>query len=757
VATAPASNGPALSAEPQASPSSLRTCLELFLISFLILFFELAFIRWFASTVTFLTFFTNTVLMACFLGVSVGCLAAERRRSFMRGFIPLTLLAVVAACVVLWGYQNFSRVVIDVGGQQSPQLIYFGTDARQMDPSKFVVPIEFLVALFFVLIAVIFIGPGQELGRRFNAARNRVVAYTANILGSLAGIALFGLMSYFWLPASVWFAIALALSLVFVRPRRWFSVPCVLLVLGIIGLADWPHDNQGVESEIIWSPYYQVNYKPRYMSIDVNNMGHQGMLPIDLAGPAYMLPHLLHRDAGGRPFEDVMIIGAGSGNDVAAALRSGARHVDAVEIDPVINMLGRLHHPDNPYGDPRVAIHLDDGRSYVRRTEHAYDLISYALVDSLALHSSYSSIRLESFLFTEEAFRDVKAKLKPDGVFAMYNFYRQGWVVGRLVGLAAKVFGSKPLVISLPYQALIAPTNDQRDYITFLLVGNEDSHVVDAIRRRFEKNDFFWLSDQPRLNEAINGFGPGPPILSRKPPTGFKKIGPATVELTGHERIPEDDWPFLYLRGRAIPGLNTREIGFIAILSLAVLLAFAPVRNVRPNGHMVSLGAGFMLLETKGVVHMALLYGSTWIVNAVVFFSILTLILMSNLYVIALKPRRLWPYFVLLILTLAVNSIMPMSSFLSLAGAAKVIASCTLVYSPVFFAGVIFATAFRESRDPDIDFGSNIAGIILGGLSEHLSLVLGFNHLLWVAIGFYLFAAVVNPHTSRNVRATPVS
>ena len=63
---------------------------------------------------------------------------------------------------------------------------------------------------------------------------------------------------------------------------------------------------------------------------------------------------------------------------------------------------------------------------------------------------------------------------------------------------------------------------------------------------------------------------------------------------------------------------------------------------------MFFLGAGFMLLETKGVVHMALLFGSTWMVNSIVFFSILTMILLSNLYVLAVRPRRLWPYFMLL-------------------------------------------------------------------------------------------------------------
>src|SRR6185312_5358084 len=99
-----------------------------------------------------------------------------------------------------------------------------------------------------------------------------------------------------------------------------------------------------------------------------NNIGHQHMVPVGEAGAAYLLPHLLKRDAGQAPFGEVMIVGAGSGNDVAAALRSGARHVDAVEIEPVLNELGRNDHPDRPYDDPRVTIHLDDGRSFVRKS-----------------------------------------------------------------------------------------------------------------------------------------------------------------------------------------------------------------------------------------------------------------------------------------------------------------------------------------------------------------------------------------------------
>jgi hypothetical protein len=169
---------------------------------------------------------------------------------------------------------------------------------------------------------------------------------------------------------------------------------------------------------------------------------------------------------------------------------------------------------------------------------------------------------------------------------------------------------------------------------------------------------------------------------------------------------------------------------------------------MRPNWQMFFLGAGFMLLETKGVVHMALLFGSTWVVNSIVFAAILVMILCANLYVIKARPQRLLPYYVLLIIALLVNALVPMNVFLSLPVAARVVSSCALVFVPVFFAGVIFATLFRESRQPDVDFGWNVAGIILGGLSEQLSLVVGFNYLLLVAAAYYLLSVALRPRAA---------
>ena len=124
------------------------------------------------------------------------------------------------------------------------------------------------------------------------------------------------------------------------------------------------------------------------------------------------------------PPGDVLIVGAGNGNDVAVALSQGARHIDAVEIDPVIQAIGARDHPDRPYQDPRVSVHIDDGRAFLERSDRRYDLIIFALPDSLTLVSGQSSLRLESYLFTLQAMQSVRRHLRAGGVFTMYNYYR---------------------------------------------------------------------------------------------------------------------------------------------------------------------------------------------------------------------------------------------------------------------------------------------------------------------------------------------
>ena len=759
-------HNPASTRQERGIVSPARAGAELFLISLLILFLELACIRWFPAHVLFLTFFTNTVLLACFLGMSVGCLAAKHRRNYLKWTPLLLSIALAAAYLVESASSTFERV-LDVGHQAAPQLVFFGTEYHSRDLSHFVIPIEVLGGFFFLVLALAFVGPGQELGRALTRLPDRVRAYTWNICGSIAGIVLFAAGSWFELSPFWWFLlVVVGLGYLFFlsseKPLRWTrrgAAPAMALVLfALPWLAAYtPHlmtrDGQAATQQF-WSPYYRIDYEAQNRSLSVNLVYHQQMVSRETTFPAYALPHLLNRDAGRPAFADVLIIGAGSGNDVSRALQWGATHVDAVEIDPTIYRLGRAYHPDHPYQDPRVEIHLDDGRNFLRATERKYDLVIYALVDSLVLHSGYSNIRLESYLFTRQTFADVRRHLKPGGQFIIYNYFRQGWIVARLQKGLEEVFGTgNTLVLTLPYREVIEPEQANFGDFTIFFAGD-----IATLRNAFQTQTAYWLRrDKSPGPDTPNGFNtPGAADRARWPQSasaaqsenpwqqfGLSRLLPPKGDL----RTATDDWPFLYLRRPMIPTLTLRGMAVMAVLALLLLLLFRPRQRGRRQGwafygQMFLLGAGFMLIETKAVVVMALLFGSTWLVNSVVFFAVLVMILLANLWTLKLQPARLWPYYVGLLMTLLLNSLVPLDLFLGLNRSLQIISASLLVFSPVLCAGVIFAASFKRAHAPDRAFGFNIAGAMLGGLVENCSMLLGFQYLLLVAAIFYGLSAL---------------
>ena len=766
---------------PNTAPTSLSRFsngFELFLISLLILFLELACIRWFPAHVLYLTFFTNVVLLASFLGMSVGCLAAGHRRNYLAWTPLLLVIAVATAHAVEISSGSFAKFV-DVGNQASPQQVYFGAEYHSQDLSRFAIPVEILCGFFFIVIALAFVGPGQELGRSLKRWPNRVQAYTLNIAGSIVGISLFAACSWLELSSAWWFLlVAVGLSyLYFISPRHlfprrvfsWTPVTAALLVLVVWLSAFNPvTDHDQPRAQQFWSPYYRIDFKQADLSLSVNLIYHQQMVSRNEKFPAYALPHLLNRDAGRPAFGDVLIIGAGSGNDVSRALQWDAKHVDAVEIDPAIYRLGQRFHPDHPYWDKRVQIHLDDGRNFLRSTDRKYDLIVYALVDSLVLHSGYSNIRLESFLFTRQTFEDVRRHLKPNGTFVIYNYFRQGWLAARLQKGLDEVFGSgNSLVLTLPYRKVIEPEKATFGDFTIFFAG-----ATGDLRNAFARQpDYFLRNDQPPGRASPNGF-------QQQPGSEATQVGEQTLE-SGRSiasswqhfglasvlppenglRTATDDWPFLYLREPMIPTLSLRGMLIMGGLGLLLIFLFLPRRQkgatplAEPgstkspgfgalNVQLFFLGAGFMLIETKAVVTMALLFGSTWVVNSVVFLAVLLMILLANLWTLRFNPARLWPYYAGLLISLTLNAVVPLDFFLGMNRSIQVLGSCVLVFSPVLFAAVIFAASFKRTTEPDRAFGVNIAGAMVGGLAEYSSMLLGFQYLVLVAIFFYALSAV---------------
>ena len=542
-----------------------------------------------------------------------------------------------------------------------------------------------------------------------------------------------------------------------------------------------------------WSPYYRIDYEPGMRFINTNQISHQVMHPRGNPTHAqYDLPYLF-REATGRPmFERVLVIGSGSGNDLARALYwcpPDAR-IDAVEIDPVIRRVGTADHPDQPYSDPRITAHLNDGRNFLRRApDGEYDLVIFALVDSLVLHSGYSNLRLESYLFTQESFRDVARVLKPDGQAAVYNYFRQGWIVGRLRDeLRAAFGGSEPVVLTdPPVPGNVVPLDADAEQIkgfTAFFAGREAG--VGPLRSAFAVNgNTYWVPGRVAASKGVTGrFGPAspaePPPGTREPsaadpladPMKPTKVRPAWLPLqpVAVEDSPDlvpatDDWPFLYVRRPGIPALTLRGIGLTLALSGVLWLMFRERRtgeprpsgsgnepNPLPDGRGSSdrgllaraflLGAGFMLIETKAVVQMALLFGSTWTVNTAVFAAVLVMALAGNLFAGWAKPRSLAPYYVGLFAALGVNLLVPPDAFLGMDRWAQTAAACGLAFAPILFAGVVFPVSFARAPRPDRFFGANVAGALAGGLTENLSMLLGFQLLLVVACGLYALSGL---------------
>jgi SAM-dependent methyltransferase len=779
------------------SARQLGLALDLALISFVALYFEMIAIRWLASDVRVFAYLKNLPLLAAFLGLGLGCARAGTGRAIW-WFPPLCLVfaAIVAAAeplglVHLYFPQDDVWAWNDANWQQ------------QQLPAALLAARFFAVVLgLFFLVVALFAALGARLGALFDALPP-TRAYAVNLAASLAGIWVFAALSWFGWPPAGWFALGLlAVARFFISglnppgpgdawsiPRRtlqwmrgtgsatvssarrppvplWgkggggevvspsgriahapaaFSLACLVATLAVVALAP---------GATRWSPYYRIDLSPYTMpgpaggldtagyKMTVNHDYHQNALNL---GDAYLRTHPgleAARTAYDLPYRfaeprHVLVVGAGMGNDVAAALRHGAQRVDAVEIDPAILALGREVHPERPYGSPRVRAIADDARAYLARTDEQYDLIVFGLLDSHTLLSSLSSLRLDSYVYTAESLRQARSRLTPDGHLVLTFAASVGnwdWLAARLFQMIAGAFESEPVAVRVSY-----------DMSTLFVVGPNASARLAA--------------DPALAALAID------PTPLRVP------VAPAT-----------DDWPFLYLRDHSVP-LLPYGVVLGLLLSLGGGLVILALRGPRgpspapPGGAAASiassrhetahrlrtpppapalsplasaatpargldlpmflLGAAFMLLETKSISQLSLLFGSTWLVNAVIITAILVLALAANLYVGWRRPARVGPAYALLGLALVLEQLLSLSALGGLPLLLRAVVGGLLLALPLLFAGVVFATLFARAASPSQAFGSNLLGALAGGLLEYVSMITGFKALGLIALALY--------------------
>ncbi len=417
----------------------------------------------------------------------------------------------------------------------------------------------------------------------------------------------------------------------------------------------------------------------------------------------YDLPYRL---VGTTP-ADVAVVGAGAGNDVAAALRAGAARVDAVEIDPAILQIGGANHPEHPYADRRVHAVLADARSFLRTTDHRYDLIVYGLLDSHTLLSQASSVRLDSFVYTVQGFREARARLKPGGRIVLSFSILNDELGRKMQEMLRQAFdGAEPVAISAGYDGAV----------TFMQAKEGNLTLT-------------------------------PPAIAG---TGFE----VTTRFTESAGVDPstDDWPFFYMPHRVYPVSYLVMLGMVLLVTLALSAGFIGERPRVSEASFALLGAGFMLVETKAITELGLMFGNTWRVIGIVIAGILVMAFLANAAVQWLRVRRPQAAFVMLLVTLAAGWFVMGTGGLPSTTAGRV-ATVAMLTCPMLFSGIVFSTLLAARPRDAIArvMAANLVGAMCGGLLEYNSMYFGFRFLYLLAMAFYAAGFVLWLASERTV------
>ena len=687
---------------------------RLALISLFGLFLELLMIRWISSEITIFAYFKNFVLVACYLGFGLGCYLSRRPVNLMALCVPLIALGLLCEFPSN-GLRDVVPQLTRMIGAIS-QVDYWGLPSLPLSPQNVgaALSASFFVACIFGAIALLFIPVGQLVGWFLEHASDGIFGYTVNILASLAGIVLFTLLCFRFQPPAIWFVVAggVIVCLLWKLPKLRWTVLATFFFCVV--LASLP---VGYDTNVYWSPYQKLTVQPNRdageivsWQIRTNSNWYQQILNLSArfvaAHPGYFLNEPPKWNPYNLPYRfyphpsSVLVLGSGAGNDVAAALRNGASDVTAVEIDPLILQLGMKLHFEQPYSSPRVHVILNDARSYVQNTDQHFDLIVFSLLDSHTTSSYYSTIRIDNYVYTLEALRRTKALLKPGGLMIIKFSVLTPWIGGRLEQLAQAVFGSSPLQIE----------TKQTYYTTagrFLILGSQE-RIAQAL-------------EEPGLAAYV---------------AAHSNVQSQPAALT------TDDWPYFYQHEPGIPA-SVIIISSVLIVLCCIFLEKTGTSLGSLQWHFFFLGAAFMLLEAQIVSRMALLFGTTWVVNSIVISGLMVLIVAANLIVHWRPGIAVTFAYIGIFASILAAYIIPPEAFFFGSFWAKVFASTAVLCLPVFFAGIVFIVSFAREGFRSEALGSNLLGALLGGMLESISMWTGMRSILILVAFFYALSWIV--------------
>ncbi len=712
---------------------------RLMVISFIGLFLELLLIRWIASEIRVFAYFKSLVLIACFLGFGLGCYLTRKRINLLYTLAPIVGLVFL----VELPWEPLRHMMVNLSA-----FIGWFSDVHIWSKAHFAgqqlwgfasasIATVIVIALFGV-VAAAFVPIGQLVGYYLEHSGAGINGYSVNVLASIVGIWVYTGLCFLSTPPVAWFLVLCAVMVLFFWSSRRLRAALLAfsaIVLGLFvagtqkrqwwGEEGWkgsrPEEFKLREGrvETMWSPYQKLSLIPlqkasetvRYI-LNTNDSWYQQIIDLsDSArarnpelyppGPVrfhqYNLPYQFYRQPA-----SVLIAGAGMGNDVAAALRNGAQHVTAVEIDPLIVRNGRVRHLEEPYSSNKVTVRIDDARHFIQSTTDRYDLIVFSILDSHTTSSYYTNIRLDNYVYTVESLRRTRELLNPGGLFVMSFSSERPWFAGKLKELVTRAFDMEPITV------------------------HADAH-------------FFVVGDRHRIN---SGLAADPDLR--------KFIAGNSIVNTENADLPTDDWPYLYHQNRGIPLI-------VSILSVGLIivcwLAFHGLKGAGEgiNFHFFFLGAAFMLIEVQVISKAALLFGTTWLVNSIIITGLLVFILLANLVIARIRGIPGWMAYAGLFGSLGISYLVPASALMRESVVGTGLLTIVVYCTPVFFAGLIFGSSFKTIGFRAEAFGSNLLGSLVGGLLESLSFWTGIKSLVLLGALLYLLSQVTR---TRDVRVT---
>ena len=678
--------------------------LKIILACALSLFLELAIIRIHSSFIHYFSFLKNISLISCFLGLGIGYSLRQHKVFSLNWIFPLLFLQIVMVYFlsdtpVSTALLNPISERLTMGQDTAKNLIHL-------------ILIYAFTIFIFIFNALCFVPIGHLISRLMNNIEN-LKAYSFNLIGSLLGILGFVFFSFLNTPPIIWITVCFVLFFFIIKGNiKHYSIS-FLSMLSIIFIFSLDIKNK---NNTIYSPYQNitVDYYSTPLSpsvIKTSNTFYQAVLNlsestknmtdniivgnvmgeyVDIIHEAefYNLPYLVSE----RKPNDVLIVGSGAGNDVAAANRFNIKNISAVEIDPVIANLGKKLHPEKPYNNKNVEIIIDDARSYINKTNKKYDVIVYGLLDSQMNLSSKGGIRLDSYVYTVEAFKETRSKLNKNG-FLIVSFFAQTDEIGfKIFKMLEKAFEKKPKVLK---------SSSNNRYV--FLISNENRVF------NFENVEFFKISNEFNNNENYN------------------------VDLS------TDDWPFLYMPKKVYP---TSYMFIISVLIISSFIFLRKVTNMKSNDFSYScffLGAGFMLVETKCITEFAKIFGTTWLVNAIVISAILIMAFIANLIIMKRVKVPIYLNYLLLFLSIFIGYVTFSNMLVDIDNLLYPI----LLTLPILFSGIAFSKEILKINSASQALSANILGAMFGGFLEYNSMYFGFGSL-YVLAGFIYFLALLS-------------